>query len=54
MLGRCSSFALVGVGDLAWGSTCQGGEAVRFESLSGTTRDELTAAEPGLANLIDH
>jgi hypothetical protein len=46
---------LFGVGDIAGGgASFQGGEAVLFNSMTGTTWDELRAADPGAAKLIDY
>jgi uncharacterized membrane protein YeiB len=46
---------LFGVGDIAsGGASFQSGEAVLFNSMTGTTWDELRAANPGAAKLIDY
>ena len=46
---------LFGAGDIASGGTSlQSGEAVLFRSMTGTTWDELRAANPGAAKLIDY
>jgi hypothetical protein len=46
---------LFGLGDIInGGSTFELGEAVLFNRLTGTTWDELQAADPGAANLIDY
>ena len=46
---------LFGVGDIAGGgASFQGGEAVLFNSMTGTTWDELRGADPGAAKLIDY
>jgi hypothetical protein len=46
--------ALFGAGDiLMGGSTYAGGEAVLFSGITGTTWDELRAADPAAARLID-
>jgi hypothetical protein len=43
-----------GIGDVAaGGATYAAGEAVLFNSLTGTTWDELRVADPGAAKLID-
>lgn len=45
---------LFGVGDLLQGGeTFRSGEAVLFQSLTGTTWDELRANDPGAARVID-
>lgn len=45
---------LFGVGDMVeGGGTYRSGEAVLFNSLTGTTWDELRAADPGAARLVD-
>ena len=47
--------ALFGAGDIGSGGTSlQGGEAVLFTSMTGTTWDELRAADPGAAKMIDY
>jgi hypothetical protein len=44
-----------GLGDIAsGGSTYESGEAVLFNSLTGTTWSDLRAADPGAANLVDY
>jgi hypothetical protein len=44
-----------GVGDIiSGGSTYESGEAVLFDSLTGTTWTALRADDPGAANLIDY
>jgi hypothetical protein len=44
-----------GLGDIAsGGSTYESGEAVLFNSLTGTTWSDLRATDPGAANLIDY
>ena len=46
---------LFGAGDIAsGGASLQSGEAVLFNSMTGTTWDELQAANPGAAKLIDY
>jgi FtsH-binding integral membrane protein len=46
---------LFGAGDIASGGTSlQSGEAVLFNSMTGTTWDELRAANPGAAKFIDY
>jgi len=47
--------SLFGAGDIGSGGTSfQSGEAVLFSSMTGTTWDELRAANPGAAKLIDY
>ena len=47
--------ALMGVSDmLTGGRTYASGEAVLFEGITGMTWDQLQAAEPGAARLIDY
>lgn len=47
-------FILFGVGDfIQGGDAYRDGEAVLFKGLTGTTWDELRAADPGAARLID-
>ena len=47
--------ALFGAGDiLMGGSTFAGGEAVLFSAITGTPWDELRAADPAAARLIDN
>lgn len=47
--------ALFGLGDIgSGGASFQSGEAVLFNSMTGTTWDELRAADPGAAKLIDY
>jgi hypothetical protein len=46
---------LFGVGDIpSGGASFQSGEAVLFNSMTGTTWDELRTANPGAAKLIDY
>ena len=47
--------ALFGVGDVAsGGASFESGEGVLFGSMTGTTWDELRAADPGAAKMIDY
>jgi len=47
--------ALFGAGDIgSGGASFQSGEAVLFHSMTGTTWDELRAANPGAAKMIDY
>lgn len=47
-------FVLFGAGDIQMGGlTYAGGEAVLFSGITGTTWDELKAADPAAARLID-
>jgi hypothetical protein len=47
--------ALFGAGDIgSGGASFQSGEGVLFTSMTGTTWDELRAADPGAAKLIDY
>ena len=47
--------ALFGAGDIgSGGASFQSGEGVLFTSLTGTTWDELRAADPGAAKMIDY
>jgi len=47
--------AVFGAGDIfSGGSTFELGEAVMFNRLTGTTWDDLQAAYPGAANMIDY